>query len=211
MLPEDVLSFLDQHPDFLEQHAARYGLRPSHDRIVSFAERQMLDLRDQNRQLEARMQQMLQFGELNDKIVLRCHALSLSLLGAGSVDEALLRTHDTLRIQFGLDRSAIRLWHPSRKDNEDYCPRKEIQQLAQNQTQPYCGPYINDEMLGWLPGQPVLQSFASVALRVDGRAFGILLIGSDDAERFTRDMQTHYLAQIGELVSARIGTLLSLA
>lgn len=211
MLPEDVLSFLDQHPDFLEQNAGRFGLKPSHDRIVSFAERQMLDLRDQNRQLEVRLQQMLQFGELNDKIVTRCHALSLGLLKSGSVEEAVLATHDLLKAQFGLDRSAIRLWHPSRKDSADYCSRKEIQQLAQNQAQPYCGPYINDEMLAWLPGQPVLQSFASVALRVDGAAFGVLLIGSDDAERFTRDMQTQYLAQIGELISARIGALLAQA
>jgi uncharacterized protein YigA (DUF484 family) len=51
----------------------------------------------------------------------------------------------------------------------------------------------------------VLQSFAQVALRgADGQAFGILVLASDDPQRFTFDMHTQYLAQIGELASAAL-------
>ena len=61
MQTDDVLAFLDQHPDFLAHHAERLGLKPSgapQDRVVvSLAERQMLDLKDRNRQLESRLQQ----------------------------------------------------------------------------------------------------------------------------------------------------------
>ena len=37
--------------------------------------------------------------------------------------------------------------------------------------------------------------------------YGLLAIGSPDAERFHPTMSTDYLAQIGELVSAAVGEL----
>jgi uncharacterized protein YigA (DUF484 family) len=34
--------------------------------------------------------------------------------------------------------------------------------------------------------------------------FGLLVLASDDAQRFTFDMHTHYLAQMGEIISAAL-------
>lgn len=207
---DEVLAFLDDHPDFLGQHASRFGLKSSHDRVVvSFAERQILELRDQNRQLEARLIQLVRHGEQNDLILARCHQLSLALMQASTLDsvaDAIVRTFDK---QFGLDRIALRLWHPAANPGAYYLARQEIKLLANNLCAPYCGPYASDEVLSWFPAQPVLQSFASIALRHKGEAFGMLVLASDDSHRFAQDMQTHYLAQMGELVSAALQRVLS--
>ncbi|WP_028535650.1 DUF484 family protein [Paludibacterium yongneupense] len=207
MQSDDVLAFLENHPDFLTHHADRFGLKPgSHDRVVvSLVDRQLLELKDKNRQQEARLAQLLRHGEANDLIQLRSHKLALALVRA-STPEALLQVLPAaLSEQFGLDRSALRLWHPAAEvlAAPAYTARLDIRSLARNLSAPYCGPYANDEVLSWFPPMPVLQSFSQLALRDDrGEAFGILVLASEDPERFTFDMHTHYLAQIGDLIAA---------
>ena len=69
MQSDDVLAFLEHHPDFLQHHAERFGLKQPADRVVvSLVDRQMLELKDRARQLEARLQQLVRHGEANDLI-----------------------------------------------------------------------------------------------------------------------------------------------
>ncbi|AXE31940.1 DUF484 domain-containing protein [Chromobacterium phragmitis] len=210
MHSEQVLAFLDEHPDFLQQHAARFGLQAAPQTgervVVSFVERQMLELKDQNRQLEAQLQQWVERGQDNDRLLARLHRLTLSLLAARDAQAMIAELKGSLRREFQLDRAALKLWHPAAEgDAEHYNARNEVQGLARNLVSPYCGPYVNDEVLSWFPATPVLQSFAQVALKNEaGQPFGILVLASDDSQRFTLDMHTQYLAQIGELVSAAL-------
>lgn len=208
MQSEDVLAFLSDHPDFLAHHAASLGLEPpGTDRVVvSFAERQLLDLRDRNRQLEARLQQLIRHGENNDQILARMHQLALALLRTGELRPLVAAMQESFARDFGLERATLRLWHPAAEALGDiYNSRNDVRLLARNLAAPYCGPYVNDEVLSWFPAEPVLQSFAQVALRDPvGEPMGLLVFASDDPKRFAFDMQTHYLAQIGELVSAAL-------
>jgi uncharacterized protein YigA (DUF484 family) len=56
-----------------------------------------------------------------------------------------------------------------------------------------------------------MQSFGQVALRRDsGEAFGLLVLASLDSYRFTTDMETDYLANLGELLSAALMRTLSM-
>ena len=210
MQTDDILAFLDSHPDFLSQNAARYGLKSNHDRVViSFAERQLLEMKDQNRQLEARLTQLIRHGEQNDLTLARCHQLSLALMAATTLDEVIKATLQTFEKQFSLNRVAIRLWHDAASTSTYYNARQDIRLIAGNQCAPYCGPYVNDEILSWLPSHPVLQSFSTIALRQQGEAFGLLVLASDDCQRFSQDMQTSYLAQMGELISAALTRVLN--
>lgn len=210
MQSDEVLAFLDGHPDFLMHHAERFGLHPAklqQDRVVvSFAERQLLELKDLNRQLEARLQQLVEHGENNDLLLSRLHQMTLALLACRTLGHALDTVRESFAEQYQLDRVAIRLWHPGAEQHDAvYNSRNEVQALARNLNAPYCGPYVNDEVLSWFPSKPVLQSFAQIALRNRaGEAFGILVLATDDAHRFTYDMHTQYLTRIGELVSATL-------
>ncbi|MGC0154613.1 DUF484 family protein [Chromobacterium vaccinii] len=210
MHSEQVLAFLDEHPELLQQVAARYGLQSAPQNgervVVSFVERQMLELKDQNRQLEAQLQQWIERGQDNDRILTRLHQLTLAQLAARGLESRIAALRGSLRQHFQLERVALRLWHPAADGaGEHYNAQSEVQGLARNLTAPYCGPYVNDEVLGWFPPTPVLQSFAQVALRgPDGQAFGILVLASDDTQRFSFDMHTQYLSQIGELISAAL-------
>lgn len=216
MHSDEVLTYLENHPDFLLHHAEQFGLRPApaaQDRVVvSLAERQMLELKDKNRQLEARLHQLIRHGEANDRIIGCAHRMSLALQLAATLPDVIAALEKCFHEDFGINRLAIRLWHPNAEANPCYNARHEVLALARNLSAPYCGPYVNDEVLGWFPPMPVLQSFSQIALQdASGAAFGILVLASDDPQRFTFDMHTHYLAQMGELISAALTRVLGKA
>jgi uncharacterized protein YigA (DUF484 family) len=50
---------------------------PHAGRTISITERQMLALRDKNKQLEGKMGELLQFGEENDAISVKMHRLAV--------------------------------------------------------------------------------------------------------------------------------------
>jgi uncharacterized protein YigA (DUF484 family) len=200
---EEILAYLEAQKDFLKRYADQLGLRNNDRVVVPLAERQLLEARDQKRQLEARLSQLLQHGETNDLTNARMHQLALAMVQAESLDALVAALTACFANEFGLDRVALKLWHPkAEKHGNLYNGRNDIALLARNLTAPYCGPYVNDEVLSWFPTKPVLQSFAQVALKPAGREpFGLLVLAFDDPERFTLHMHTEYLARIGELIS----------
>ena len=118
MEADDVLAYLDSHPDFLSEHAQRYGLKPVQERVVSFADRQLLDLKDRNRQLEARLAQLVRHGEQNDQTLARTHKLSLALMKAATLSDVHAAILQVFAEHFGLNRVAVRLWHDAASDTQ---------------------------------------------------------------------------------------------
>jgi uncharacterized protein YigA (DUF484 family) len=76
MRSEEVARYLQDNPRVFEQHADLIANmvvpHPHGGRTISITERQMLALRDKNKQLEGKMGELLQFGEENDAISERC-------------------------------------------------------------------------------------------------------------------------------------------
>lgn len=212
MLTDQVLSFLEDNPDFLLQHASRFGLQPIQPTtVVPLAERQVLELREQNRQMENRLSQLMRNAESNDLIISRTHQLALALFRARDLESLIDGLMQSFQQDFSLERCALRLWHPAAvKLPQVYNGRQAVKRLASNLTGPSCGPYANDQVLSWFPAEPTLESFAMIPLKnASGEAFGLLVLASNDPRRFTADMQTHYLTQIGELITITLERLLT--
>ena len=75
---------------------------------------------------------------------------------------------------------------------------------AEGLPHPSCGPnalYETDTWFGEDGGR--LKSFAMVALRTS-RTFGLLVLASEDPERFYPGMGTLYLKRLGELISVAL-------
>ena len=83
--------------------------------------------------------------------------------------------------------------------------------FASSLTMPFCGPNLGFEPAGWLalePGEPA-QSLALLPLRagaIDSAtpAFGLLVLGSHDPQRFDATMGTDFLSRMAELASAAL-------
>src|SRR5690606_17600768 len=110
---------------------------------------------------------------------------------------------------FELQSIALRIWDvPSMADSE-FCQdvNDNIRQYTASLTTPYCGPLQDQEAASWLGSPPA--SLAIVALRPLGSSepFGLLVLGSEDAERFTSDMATDFLTVISDLAGEALSRL----
>jgi uncharacterized protein YigA (DUF484 family) len=207
----DIASWLQQNPQFFEEYADLVAEifipHPHGGRAIPLAERQILTLREKNKLIENKLGELLQFGEENDQIGDKVHRLTVALLAARDLAAVLGTLSYHLQESFRVPHLAVRLW-PLERDETllEFSPvTDDVRLLANSLPTPYCGPYVTDEVMGWLgESAPHLKSFAQVALRDEGTPIGMLVLASEDPQRFYPEMGTLYLARIGELASAAI-------
>jgi uncharacterized protein YigA (DUF484 family) len=72
---------------------------------------------------------------------------------------------------------------------------------------PYCGSNHDFEAVRWLDDGASVASTVILPLRCGGAAFGLLILGSPDPQRFRNDMATDFLTHIGETASAALAAL----
>lgn len=210
MKPEDVANYLQQHPDFFEQYADTlaeiYLPHPHGGRAISISERQILTLRERSKQLEAKLREIIQFGEANDAIGEKMHRLTLALLGARDIGGVLNAIYLNLREDFAVPHVVLRVW---RSDGRADLPEFAVvsnaaREFAASLTHPYCCAHAMADTAN-LFGEagPHLRSFSYLPLR-DDEVFGLLVLASEDPQRFYPEMGTLYLKRLGELVAAAI-------
>jgi len=213
-LTEDqITDHLRADPQFFERHASLlteiYLPSPHGGGTISLAERQQLAQRDKIRVLEAKLAELIQFGEQNDVIGEKVHRLSLELLAAPSLDALLQATTRNLLEEFQVPHVALRLWAKPQNADDDanlvFGPTDEaLRAWVQTLLLPYCGtrPMADASHCFGETNAP-LKSFALIALRGD-QGFGLLAMASEDERRFYPEMGTLYLKRIGELLSGAL-------
>lgn len=206
-----VQDYLKSHPEFFEQHAkllAEITLPSPHGNgVISLAERQQLAQRDKIRVLESLMEQMIANAEENEATAAKVHLFCLQLLDQQSFSSLQKLIHSTLQTQFNVTQSMIRIWvKPSNSaivnDAIFTAVEEDFRDWVIALKEPHCG--ARAETSGNLMPEN-LQSFAYIPLSKhmsDQHAFGVLILGNDDKQRFKPEVGTHYLARIGELVAA---------
>lgn len=210
-LTEDqIVEHLRSNPQFFERHAQLlteiYLPSPHGSGTVSLAERQQLAQRDKIRVLEAKLSELIQFGEENDAISEKVHRLSLGILAARNFEALVQMVSHNLSEDFQVPHVAIRLWAKPQSEedstSEEFSPvDEELRSWAQGLVTPYCGHRPGLDLNNWFgETNAPLKSFAMVALRGE-QAFGMLVMASEDEQRFYPEMGTLYLKRIGELLS----------
>jgi uncharacterized protein YigA (DUF484 family) len=209
---EDVAQYLYEHPEFFEEYApmlAEIQVSDSYSgRAIPISERQILALREKNRILHNRLSELIGFGEENDAITEKMHRLTVALLTFTRLNDFLHGLNVGLRELFSVPHTALRIWNMTSDDPglaAFTAVTTETHTMAENLQRPYCGPHVPDEIRNWFGESAAhLRSFAMVALRHE-QTIGLLVMGSEDPERFYPEMGTIYLTHLGELASATLG------
>ncbi len=210
MRPEDVARYLQDHPEFFETFADMIAdisiPHPHGGRAIPISERQIISLREKNRVLEAKLRELVEYGEENDSIGERVHRAALAMIGPQHLGALLQVLNGNLREDFAVPNVAIRLWsewdHPPLPEFK--ASSEEIRVFADSLNQPYCSHKPMFETAEWFgEGGGLLKSFAYIPLRAD-RVFGLLALASEDAQRFYPEMGTFYLKRLGELISTSL-------
>ncbi|HZX32484.1 MAG TPA: DUF484 family protein [Rhodocyclaceae bacterium] len=209
---DDVARFLQANPDFFDQYAdllAHLNVpHPHGGRAISLNERQMLVMRETNKQLEGKLAELIAFGEENDAISEKVHRLSVALIAAETFQAVIHLLNFHLCDDFAVPHVALRLWDKP-ADIEDLpefaAVSEELQVFAETLARPYCGSTAGFGTASWFGEHaPHIRSQALIALRNGGGTIGMIALGSEDTQRFYADMGTLYLERLGEMVSAAL-------
>ena len=218
LAPADIEDWLLRHPDFFHHHLdCLEALKLPHPcgDAVSLVTRQIELLREKNRRLQAQLNDILQIARENDALLRRFHQLSIALLDAASLDDALAALRWLLRDCFQADFVSVRLIQP-RIDCPiaDLCVDEDCPQLARFQQildsgEPAFGKPDAAQAAFLFGGGEAgeVESYALVPLRHAGLK-GVLAIGSRDPLRFEPAMGNLFLSQMSDVVAARFVSLL---
>jgi len=213
-LTEDqITEHLRANPAFFERNAHLlteiYLPSPHGSGTISLAERQQLAQRDKIRILEVKLSELIQFGEDNDTLSDKVHRLTLGILAARSFDALVQMVTHNLREDFQVPHVAIRLWAKPQSEGDSAGGEfgevdETVRAWAQGLAAPYCGNNPSLSLDGWFgETNAPLKSFALIPLRGEN-VFGLLVLASEDAQRFYPEMGTLYLKRIGELLSVAL-------
>jgi uncharacterized protein YigA (DUF484 family) len=209
MTPDAVASYLQQHPEFFEEYADLiadiYIPHPHGGRAIPISERQILTLRERGRQLETKLREVIRFGEENDAIGEKVHRLAVALLAARDLAALTNALDFNLREDFAVPHVALRLWRGAAPAAQLAEASGALRGYASAFSAPYCGGHVPAEIVAELFGEaaPRLKSFSVISV-VSGAVFGVLVLASEDAQRFYPEMGTVYLKRIGELAGAAL-------
>ena len=214
MRPEDVARYLKDHPEFFETYADMIGdisiPHPHGGRAIPISERQIISLREKNKILEAKLRELVEYGEENDVIGERVHRAALAVIKPANLETLLQVLYYNLREDFTVPHVAIRLWsewdHPPLPEFGH--SSHEVRVFAESLNQPYCSHKPMFETAEWFgEAGSLLKSYAYITLRTD-KVFGLLALASEDAQRFYPEMGTLYLKRLGELMSTSLARFL---
>lgn len=212
-----VADYLLDNPQFFEEHAevlAQVKLSsPLGGRTLSLQERQMDVMREKFKIMELRMAELMRIGQENDQIAQKFQEWTRALLMARNDVDLPHTLNIGLQNIFGVPHVTLRLWGVTEEFAHTWfaAPVSEDSRLFANSlSMPFCGQNNDFEATSWLEDAPSIQSVAMLALRTDStsEAFGLLILGSSDINRFSPDMATDFLSNIGQTASAALASML---
>lgn len=207
---EDVAHYLQENPGFAEEYAdllsSIYVPHPHGGRAIPIGERQLISLREKNRLVENKLRELIKFGEENDEIGEKMHRLSIALLKARSIEALFYVMESSLREDFDVPHVALRIWgmDAGGADLPEFSPVGENEiEIADSLLQPHCGHHIAPELLAWFGDGEHLRSFALVPISGE-HARGLLVLASEDPQRFSPDIGILHLKRLGEWMAAAL-------
>lgn len=209
-----VAQYLADNPQFFEEHAGLLGQvklsSPLTGKTISLQERQMEVMRDKYRNLELHMSDLIRTAQENAAIADRFHGWTQALL-RNRDDSALPRVLvDSLASSFHVPQATVRLWGLAEAHQDAWFTQgvsEDARLFASSLMAPYCGSNNDFEAVRWLDDASAVQSTVILPLRDGDTAFGLLILGSPDPERFCAGMGTDFLVHIRDTASAALASL----
>lgn len=202
MKAEDIANYLQNNPGFFEAYSQMLSEitipHPYGGRTVSLSERQLITLRERVKELEKKLHELLEYAKENDVLQNKLHLFTVALFNAHDLPGLQNTVLRNLREIFAVPHAAIHLWI-------DKPPSVEVLAFADEHLLPVCVHHAVFDTAQWF-GEAAshLRSFAYMPLRANGLTIGMLIIASEDAQRFYPEMGTIFLQRIADIVAAAL-------
>lgn len=199
MKAENVAEYLQKNPDFFEAHSELLVdlviPHPYGGRTISLSERQMLVLRERVKDLEKKLFEWMDIARENEALQDKVHQYTLALFGVHDLATLQEVATRNLREIFSVPHAVIHIW-------KEQPPSTEVIAFADQHTRPVCAHQAVHDTQSWFgENAEHLRSFAYLPLRNNSQSIGLLILASEDAQRFYPEMGTVFLQRIAEIAS----------
>ena len=212
-----VEAYLQQHPEFFHEHLnllEQISIPHPSGTAISLISKQLELFRSRHHEMENQLTALIEIARDNDASFIRMHKLTLALLEAATLEQAIANLDMVLADYFLTDFVAVRIIK--------HCPDSVITNLFIEPGSENLQPFLK-ELASNQPkcGRPTLAQakvlFGDSAVDVKSCAIipmifteldGILAIGSREEGRFHYSMGNLFLTQMGEIIGTRLISLL---
>jgi len=212
-----VEDYLLQHPDFFHEHLnllEQMSVPHPSGTAISLISKQLELFRSKHHEMENQLTALIDIAKDNDASFIRMHKLTLALLEASTLEQAIGNLDLVLADYFLTDFVAVRIIK--------HCPESAIANLFIEPGSENLQPFLK-ELASNQPkcGRPTLAQakvlFGDSAVAVKSCAIipmnfteldGILAIGSREEGRFHYSMGNLFLTQMSEIIGTRLISLL---
>ena len=212
-----IEDYLQQHPDFFHEHLnllEQMSIPHPSGTAISLISKQLELFRCKHHELENQLNALIEIARDNDTSFIRMHKLTLALLEASTLEQAIANLDAVLADYFLTDFVAVRIIK--------HCPDSAIANLFIEPGSKNLQPFLK-ELASNQPkcGRPTLAQakilFGDSAVEVKSCAIipmnfteldGILAIGSREKGRFHYSMGNLFLTQMSEIIGTRLISLL---
>ncbi|CTP85572.1 hypothetical protein A6R71_09515 [Xanthomonas translucens pv. arrhenatheri] len=208
----EIAAWLRRHPAFLKQFPdlALTLVVPRDDGpTASLASYQLEVLRDKNRELSRRLSELAGNAQVNERLAVRTHQLTLALMRQTSAADSVRAMAASLQEDFQGDLVSIVLLRPLpgleqapwlqilAQDDPRLAPFRDCLQDGE----PICG-RLQPEKQALLYAERLEQVQSTALLPLPG--VGLLAVGSRDPNRFYPGMGTLFLRMMGESLTVAL-------
>ena len=202
MRAEDVAQYLQDHPQFFEDHVetlVQINLpHPHGGRTISLSERQLVALREKNKKLEKSLREIMALAQENEALHNKVLEFAVALFAGRDLDTLREMIPHLLRDVFAVPHTVLRLWQFN-------APSAEVLAFTDAQAQPVCLHQAAHDTAGWFGENAAqLHSYAYLPLHAGSETIGLLVLSSEDRQRFYPEMGTMFLQRIAEAVSSAL-------
>lgn len=212
-----VEAYLQQHPEFFNEHLnllEQISIPHPSGTAISLISKQLELFRSRHHEMENQLTALIEIARDNDASFIRMHKLTLALLEAATLEQAIANLDRVLADYFLTDFVAVRIIK--------HCPGSVITNLFIEPGSENLQPFLK-ELSSNQPkcGRPTLAQakvlFGDSAVDVKSCAIipmvfteldGILAVGSREEGRFHYSMGNLFLTQMGEIIGTRLISLL---
>jgi uncharacterized protein len=212
--PHEVAAYLRRHPRFLSQFpdlGLSLVVPRDEGQATSLASYQLEVLRDKNRELNRRLQELFANAQDNERLAVRTHQQALRLMRADSAAATLRSMVANLIEDFASDLVRVLLFAPVEGleagaaewlcvlpiDDPRLAPFRDFLAAAE----PLCG-RVHSDKLDLLFGARAGEVQSVALLPLGGR--GLIAVGSHDGSRFFPGMGTLFLRMMADSLDAAL-------
>jgi hypothetical protein len=197
--PKEVELFLLDNLDFFESReslVSELKFKHSSSSASSLLERQIIKLRDEQKNLMDLLSSFIKTATLNEDLFNKSKDLTLSILESSTGEEVIKKVQEDFKKNFNVDNCILELL-----DGNQMNEVESKTEMSFHKGAIHCGSFSKEKMK-FLFGDEKVESMA-VAVMIIGKDIGLLKLGSYERTKYLGDEDTTFIEYVRDVLEKK--------